>query len=109
MEPTLHDKDRLLCERLSLAAGGPARGDVVVLANPTAIGENLVKRVVGVAGDVVEVGGERFPVPEGHVLVLGDNRGRSRDSREFGPVPLRAVRGVARWRCWPPSRFGPVR
>ena len=148
MEPTVHVGDRIV---VSKAAYGirlpmtdtyliryavPARGEVVVIEPPDAesrhvadadvLGSVLLKRVVAVAGDVVEVkdghvhidgqevpearisleagGGPDFGpvhVPAGKVLLLGDNRGNSRDGRTFGFVDRervlgRAVRVIAR-------------
>ena len=87
----------------------------------------FIKRVVGIGGDTVElrdgvlyVNGElyeadyeyvqdnangKWEVPEGTVMVMGDNRPNSNDSRRWGFVPLQAVigRGVVIW--WPPSRW----
>jgi signal peptidase I len=40
-------------------------------------------------------------VPEGRVFVLGDNRARSIDSREFGPVAVEEVEGRVVLRLWP--------
>jgi len=42
------------------------------------------------------------------VEVLGDARDASTDSREFGPVPLASIRGLAVYRYAPPGRRGPA-
>jgi len=47
-------------------------------------------------------------VRPGHYFVLGDNRRRSSDSREFGQVPAEYVRGKVRMRLWPATRIGLV-
>lgn len=95
---------------------GPERGDVVVLESPDPEDPIvLLKRVVAVGGDEVEVrdgrvflggtltdargeGGPDFGparVPAGQLLVLGDNRGNSRDGRTFGFVSRDRVLGRA--------------
>jgi len=92
----------------------------------------LIKRVVGQPGDAVEVrGGELLrngtavaepwrqepidysfgplTVPEGNVLVLGDNHNASLDSHIWGPLPRQEVIGTAVFRYWPLNRFGVIR
>jgi signal peptidase I len=134
MEPTLHSDQRLVVEKLSynswLHLRSPQRGDVVVLRiNGT--DELLIKRVIGLPGDQVEIrdgqvfvnhqmldepyvvfpaDGDYGPidVPPLHLFVLGDNRNFSNDSRTFGPVPMRNVVGRAWFSYWPPDTIGPV-
>lgn len=48
-------------------------------------------------------------VPDGHVWLVGDNLPWSRDSREYGPVPMGLIVGKVLAKAWPPSRIGPVR
>jgi signal peptidase I len=96
--------------------------------------EELIKRVVGLPGETVSCRrgrvtingrflvepylpegtftrclgqGAKFPmrVPAGHVVVFGDNRGNSMDSRRFGPVDVDSVVGRAVVRVWPPQRI----
>jgi nickel-type superoxide dismutase maturation protease len=90
MAPTLTGGDRLLVVR----SRGLRIGDIVVVSDPRPGDRVLVKRVVSVAGDAVEV--------------VGDNPGSSTDSRSFGPVDRRAVMGRVVYRYGPPGRSGPV-
>ena len=62
---------------------------MVILHSPTHLGDVLVKRVVGVEGEVVETKGHQsrhVVVPRGHCWVEGDNQKSSRDSNLFGAV-----------------------
>ncbi len=75
-------------------------GDVVALRPPGPVEEAsrlVIKRVAAVDD------------PKGTVTVLGDNPSASTDSRDFGPVPRRAVIGRAVYRYAPPGREGLVR
>jgi len=117
MLPTLRTADRVLITR---GAKSVKRGDVVVLiADESGAKTELVKRVVGLAGDSVEirndvalVNGVQEPslgqvtselqysmsalaiiVPAGRIYVMGDNRPLSEDSRYIGTVPLSGVMG----------------
>jgi signal peptidase I len=54
---------------------------------------------------------EKITVPEHHCFVLGDNRNLSRDSRDFGPIPLATIKGRADYIYWPAmdwSQFGKI-
>jgi signal peptidase I len=128
MQPTIHDGERVLVNRFVYHFRDPKRGDVVVFHSPVK-DEDLVKRVVGVAGDRIEVkdgglyvNGMRqvepylneqviqgaFPettVPSGSVFVMGDNRNNSLDSRIFGPVSRKAIVGRAFAIYWPLNRW----
>jgi signal peptidase I len=129
MQPSFADGDRVVVEKLV----PPGRGDVIVLRSQSL---TLIKRVVGVAGDTIEVRGcravvngtvaaepgvdrshtqgdpscrmPRVRVPAGTVFVMGDNRDDSLDSRVFGPVPLDDVVGHVVVIVWPPSHVDGV-
>jgi len=129
MEPSLHTNERLVVEKLSYRFHGPRRGDIVVLHDPTGGPELLIKRVVGLSGERVTMSdgrvaidgapleepylsqptlgqGRSWLVPPLSVFVMGDNRGASRDSRVFGPVPMEQLVGRAVFRYWPPDGVG---
>ncbi|KAI0194637.1 LexA/Signal peptidase [Astrocystis sublimbata] len=95
---------------------GVAVGDCVVYSIPVDPGEEGLKRVMGMPGDYVlmnsppaatgagdddsvdragrGVGSENMiQVPRGHCYLVGDNLPWSRDSRDFGPVPLALIKG----------------
>eukprot|EP00794_Sanderia_malayensis_P006117 gene6117-6821_t len=84
------------------------RGDIVSLISPSEPDVKLIKRVVGLEGDVVRTIGYKKPyvfVPKGHCWLEGDHRGRSFDSNSFGPVSLGLINGLATHVLWPPKRW----
>lgn len=137
MRPGLAAGDFLLLRR-----GAPpperAAGAIVAFEAPRVPGapprpEVLLKRVVGLPGEMLRVGAEveingrvldepyrrgvapertyrgAHAVPPDSFFVLGDTREQSTDSREFGAIASNRVLGEAIWRYWPPGRFGPIR
>ncbi|KAJ9199696.1 hypothetical protein DTO164E3_4581 [Paecilomyces variotii] len=116
MYPTFSARgDYLLISRLHKHGKGIEVGDVVRFYHPMFLGVNGAKRVLGMPGDFVckdpafstEAGteNEMIQVPEGHVYLAGDNLPWSRDSRNYGPVPLGLVNGKIIARVWPPSKM----
>ncbi len=117
MLPTLRTEDRVLITRGAKDLG---RGDVVVLVTEEGgVSIELVKRVIGLPGDVVDIRGDvayvggvpepsrgqrvvpghavttpAVTVPPGEIYVMGDNRPLSEDSRYIGTVPLSGVKGI---------------
>ncbi|MBI1882466.1 MAG: signal peptidase I [Chloroflexi bacterium] len=138
MVNNLHDGQYLIIDKLSyspfvtrvLSMGGPQRGDVIVFEPPNRPGEDYVKRIIGLPGEVVEVragqvfiNGEALTepfeptpgtytmsdpvvVPEGQVFVLGDNRNNSNDSHNWGTLPVDKIVGRAWLSYWPPPEWG---
>lgn len=121
MRPTLEPGDWLVAAR----SRRPRRGDIVVLRHPDRDFE-VVKRVVGLPGERIRTDGRAVwidgrPLTEpyargagapaawdpgpGQVVVLGDDRTLSTDSRAFGPVPIAVVAGRALLRYWPRPRL----
>jgi len=124
MEPSLHDGDRLVVDRITYAMAEVDRFDLIVLRYPRDPSIDFVKRVVALPGEVVAIAdGELFvngepvgmpcrvvhdhaemapvQVPPDAYFVLGDNRPISCDSRSFGLVPEELIRGRVRVRFWP--------
>ncbi|GCE19683.1 signal peptidase I [Dictyobacter kobayashii] len=57
MEPSLHNKERIMVDKVSYHLHEPARGDVVVFVAPPDPSLNYVKRIIGVPGDVITIQG----------------------------------------------------
>ena len=152
---TLEINDRVLVNKLSYVFGEPGQGDVIVFDPPfgveeeaepllqamvrsvaeslglqTPAVEDLIKRVIAVGGQELEVKDNQVlidgvplvepylddsalmpdfgpvEVPIGTVFVMGDNRPRSQDSRRFGPIDVDSIVGRAFVRVWPFDRWG---
>lgn len=136
MQHTLEQGQYVLVDKLTPHWDSYSRGDIVVFRPPDADEEDadevpFIKRVIGTAGDTVEIragrvyvndevleegylyedqptdAGDRdlFEVGEGTLFVMGDHRANSTDSRFFGPIDVTDVVGRAVVRYWPISAF----
>jgi|SRR5581483_606636 len=88
MLPAFRAGDRVLVWAWAYRSRPPAPGDVVLLRDPERAGRVLIKRVAAPPQGA----------PPGHVYVVGDNEPMSRDSRQFGVLPLSTVIGRVLWR-----------
>ncbi len=137
MVPTLYSGERVFISKLAYKFGRtPQRGDIVVFAPPDQMGsgEDFVKRIIGLPGEVVQVKNRvvyihkadgtivaldepyiKDPalgdytsavIPPGEYFVMGDNRNNSNDSRMGWTVPFADIVGKAWIAVWPPSLWG---
>jgi len=136
MEPTFISGDYILTSKITYKLKAPERGEVIVFKSPKNPDIEYIKRIIGLPGDVIEVrdnelyinnklvaenyisaktnlwdggflkDGEPITVPEGMIFVMGDNRPRSSDSREFGPVTLNSIIGQVFYRYYPADKMG---
>ena len=137
MLPTIQLSDQVLANKFIYRFTAAHRSDIVVLDDPDGKVTTLIKRVIAVGGQTVDlqngkvvVNGEALDEPYAHglpsiplqgssitfpykvpadsVWVMGDNRTDSQDSRWFGAVPMSSVHGRAFFIYWPWSRIGPL-
>lgn len=108
MLPTLNSKGDWVFINASYRRGkGVKVGDIVSFKHPMFPAETASKRVLGMPGDYVMIhtpgsgNDTMIQVPEGHCWLAGDNQMHSRDSRDYGPIPLALIRGKVTWRMWP--------
>lgn len=127
MYPTLQHHERLIVNKAVYHFKKPDKGEIIVFNYSPQ--RDFIKRVVAVEGDSVEIiNGKLFindreidepyienysmsdygpaVVPEGHIFVLGDNRGNSMDSRDpaVGYISLELIKGKAFVVFWPPFK-----
>ena len=101
---------------------------MIVFEAPNVANRDLVKRVIGLSGEQIEirngqvvVDGERLGEPhagegsysggpwtvgKAEAFVLGDNRNHSQDSQSYGPLPTTRIVGKAMVSYWPPQQWG---
>lgn len=139
MEPTFYSGEYILTSKVTYKFRKPHRGDVIVFKAPRKPNIDYIKRIIGLPGDKIEInGGEIFingelipenyisektnlweagylkedipvTVPPNMLFVMGDNRPRSSDSREFGPIPFEDIIGEVFFRYFPANKMGLIK
>jgi len=138
MEPTFYTSEYILTSKISYKFRSPQRGDIIVFKSPKNPDIEYIKRIIGLPGDIVLIKGSEVyvnnnliqesyissatnlweggftkdsiphTVPKNELYVMGDNRPRSSDSREFGPVPIDSIIGHVFFRYFPANKTGKI-
>lgn len=138
MEDTFHNGDYILTSRITYKFRKLERGDVIVFKSPKNPDIEYIKRIIGLPGDVINIsngvvkvnniqlteqyiaattnlwdGGcikdnVSYIVPSGYIFVMGDNRPRSSDSREFCAVTIDSIIGDVFYRYFPSNVVGAI-
>lgn len=138
MEPTFYSGEYILTSKITYKFRPMQRGDVVILKSPKNPDIEYIKRVIGLPGDVIRITNGNvyvndilinepyisaitnlwdngcvvdnvpYKVKDDEFFVLGDNRPRSSDSREFCAVPIQNLVGVVFYRYFPANRVGVI-
>lgn len=138
MEPTFQTGDYILTSRITYKFRKIERGDVVVFKSPKNPDIEYIKRIIGLPGDVITIyngvvkvnniqlteqyiaattnlweGGcikdnVPYTVPADYIFVMGDNRPRSSDSREFCAVTKDSIIGDVFYRYFPANVMGVI-
>ncbi|HLA08624.1 MAG TPA: signal peptidase I, partial [Anaerolineales bacterium] len=127
MNPSLANGEYILVNKLAYKTGFPTRGDIIVFSFPLDPNQDLIKRVIGLPGETVAIQDGKvsingvvldepyiaappfyngtWVVAKDQLFVLGDNRNESKDSHEWGLLPLENVIGKAIVIYWPPPQW----
>ncbi|XP_014468080.1 PREDICTED: mitochondrial inner membrane protease subunit 2 [Dinoponera quadriceps] len=108
LNPDTRYPDYVFLNRWAVRNQHIQRGDVVCVISPKVPSQTLIKRVVGLPGDIIDTHGYKInalQVPEGYCWLEGDHTGHSLDSNTFGPISLGLVIAKATYIVWPPNRW----
>ena len=131
MEPNFRDGQYILVNKLEYWLRPPARGDVIVLIPPASADRDIIKRIIALPGERIEISGNQISVngknldepympnsltytlppttvPPDAYFVLGDNRDYSNDSHLWGAVARDKIIGKAWLIYWPPQSMGVI-
>jgi len=132
MLPTIQLEDRVIVDKFFFKNLDHLRpGDIIVFHPPLSAHatEDFIKRVVGMAGDTIEIRDHKtyvndkqlyepyvlekskndfgpIDIPADSVFVMGDNRNNSADSRKWGFLPVQNITGRTLFRYWPIDQIG---
>lgn len=136
MVPNFQDGDYIITNKLAKSMGTLQRGEVIILHNPRNPDQVFIKRIIGLPGERIKISkgkvhinsqvldepylpsglptppgafleeGEEITVPDNQYFVIGDNRGGSSDSREWGTIKYDLIIGQAWARYWPITKAG---
>ncbi len=125
MLPTVEPGERIIVSKAAYFFKDPQRGDIIVFHSDRGKQVDLIKRVIGLPGDTIEVSSRTvflngkpldepyinekptytlasYQIPEGEYFVLGDNRNLSSDSHAGWTIPRDAIIGKVWFTYWPP-------
>jgi signal peptidase I len=131
MLPTFENGDYLIIDEVSYLKNEPRRGEVIVFHFPTDESRYLIKRIIGLPGETIQLQGDSVTITkaDGEVVeldetytnngasygtwtleeeeyfVMGDNRGASSDSRSWGPLAKKEIVGKTLVRLFPISNI----
>lgn len=130
MEPNLHEGQYLIINKVVYKLHPPRRGDIIVFEHPQNTGRDLIKRVIGLPGESVDIRegkvyiddvrieepyiayhsgySSRYLLGPDEFFVLGDNRPNSDDSHNWGVLKRDLIVGKAWVSYWPPGEMGGV-
>lgn len=128
MLPSIKPADYILVDKVSYHFRSPKRGEIIVLRSPQGQNADLIKRIIAIPGDTVEINDgkvyindiainepyikeapkykyPRVQIPEDYYFVLGDNRNVSADSHTGWLLNRKDIVGRALLIYWPPQRM----
>lgn len=130
MEPNLHEGQYLIINKVVYRLHPPHRGDIIVFEHPRNTGRDLIKRVIGLPGETVDIRdgkvyindvlikepyvayssgySSRYLLGPDEFFVLGDNRPNSDDSHNWGVLQRELIVGKAWLSYWPLGEIGGV-